>query len=200
MNIIHKTILFFFNLLYPLKVINKENVPQGGAIFCCNHFSALDCGYVAKVYNKDIFFMAKKELFKNKLIGGVIKSFGAIPVDRENIDMKSMLDCMKVLKNKHKLVIFPEGTRNKVNDNLQKLKSGCSVFAVKTKTPIVPMMLLKKAKFLRKNYIIIGRPIYFEDFYGKKLTEDDINVMDNIIADTMKSLQKELKDKVLMKK
>ena len=199
MNIFHKTILFFFNLLYPLKVINKENVPQGGAIFCCNHFSALDCGYVAKVYNKDIFFLAKKELFSNKVIGGIIKSFGAIPVDRDNIDMKSMLECMKVLKNRHKLVIFPEGTRNKVNDNLQELKSGCSVFAVKTKTPIIPMMLLKKAKFLRKNYLIIGSPIYFEEFYGKKLTEEDIKVMDNTIADKMKSLQKELKDKVLAK-
>ena len=200
MNFVHKTILFFFNFLYPLKIINKENVPKYGAIFCCNHFSALDCGYVAKVYNKDIYFMAKKELFKNKFVGGIIKSFGAIPIDRDNVDMKSMLECLKVIKNKHKLVIFPEGTRNKVDDNLQPLKSGSTIFSVKGKTPIVPMAILKKAKFLRKNYLLVGEPIYFEEFYGKKLTEEDIKKMDEILAESMRNLHKELKEKVQKKK
>ena len=200
MNFAHKTILFFFNLMYPLKIINKENVPKDGAIFCCNHFSALDCGYVAKLYNKDIYFMAKKELFKNKLVGGLVKSFGGISIDRENIDMKSMLECLKVLKGQHKLVIFPEGTRNKIDDNLQPLKSGSTVFAVKSKTPIVPMVILKKAKFLSKNFLLVGKPIYFEEFYEKKLTEEDIKKMDDILAENMRNLHKELKEKVQKRK
>lgn len=42
-----------------------------------------------------------------------------------------MMTAMKLLKDGNKLVVFPEGTRNKVNEELQEIKGGAGVFAVK---------------------------------------------------------------------
>ena len=196
MNLFHKTILSIWSLFYPLKIYGKENIPKNeGAVFVCNHFSALDCGFVARAYNKDIFFLAKKELFDNKLIGSIIKGFGGIPIDRGNPDIKSLFIATKVLKDNHKLAIFPEGTRNRTKTNqLQELKGGTVVFAIKAKCAIVPMMLDKKAKFLRRTNLIIGQPFYLDEFYGKKLTPELIDEITQIMRDKMLEQQEKLNE------
>jgi Fic family protein len=42
MNFFHKIPIFFFSLLYPLKVYGKENIPDGGCVMVSNHFRAID--------------------------------------------------------------------------------------------------------------------------------------------------------------
>lgn len=186
---------------YRLKIFGKENVPDGGAVIVCNHFRALDCGVVAKIYGKDIGFLAKNELFKNKLLAKLIKWLGGIPVDRENPAPSSMIKALKILKNGGKLAIFPEGTRNKTGTNeLQPIKSGSGFFAVKAKVPIVPVMMERKLRFLRRNYVIVGKPFYLEEFYDKKLSEEDVSKIDNIVFEKMKEQLVELENKIKEKK
>lgn len=178
--------IFFFSLFYPMKVYGKENIPEGGAVLVCNHFRAIDCGFIKRIYYKNIKFLAKKEVFKNKLIGKIAKAYGGISIDRENPDMKSLLEAIKEIKKGHKLCIFPEGTRNISGTNeLQEIKGGSAVFSVKAKCPIVPIMILSKSKILRKTKIIIGKPFELTEYYGKKLTEKEISEMDNIIREKM---------------
>ncbi len=178
--------IFFFSLFYPMKVYGKENIPEGGAVLVCNHFRAIDCGFIKRIYYNNIKFLAKKEVFKNKIIGKIAKAYGGIPIDRENPDMKSLLEAIKEIKKGHKLCIFPEGTRNTSGTNkLQEIKGGSAVFSVKAKCPIVPIMMLKKSKIFRKTKIIIGKPFELEEFYGKKLTEQDIAEMDKIVSEKM---------------
>lgn len=199
---IHRFILRSWNIFYPVKIYGKENIPEGNCVIVCNHFRAIDCGFVADVYNKkDIKFLAKKELFKNKFIGKIIKSFGAIPIDRENPDMKSVLEAMKILKSGGKLVIFPEGTRNvSGSTELQELKGGTAIFALKTKSPIVPVMMLDKAKCCKKTHIIVGKPFELSDYYGKKTSEEDLKVIDGIIREKMIAEQVKLREIVESKK
>lgn len=193
MNFFHRIPLFFFNIVYPYKIHGKENIPKGGAVFICNHFRAIDCGFVTDAYNKDVYFLAKKELFNNKLLGKIVKSFGAIPVDREKPDIKSIMLALRVLKDGHKLVVFPEGTRNKTGTiELQPIKGGSMIFAVKAKCPIVPMMLDKKAKPFRKTHLIIGEPFELVDFYDKKLDDENIHKMEHIVCAKMVEQQKKL--------
>ena len=202
MTFFHKIPIFFFSLFYPLKVYGKENIPNGGAILICNHFRAIDCGFIVRADKKDnIKFLAKNELFKNKLFGKIVKSYGAIPIDRENPDMKSLLAAIRTIKDGNKLCIFPEGTRNKTGTNeLQDIKDGAEVFAVRAKCPIVPIMILKKSKIFRKTHMIIGKPFTLEDFYGKKLTEIDMENMSNIVREKMIEQQKILIDITTKKK
>ena len=201
MNFLHRIPLRAFCLLYPCKIYGKKNLPNGRAVLVSNHFSALDCGFIAKVYNKDIKFLAKKEIFKNKFISWLIKSFGGIPIDRDKPDMKSLVTAIKVLKEEHKLAIFAEGTRNKSGtDELQPIKGGAIVFAVKTKSPIVPIMILKKLRFMRKTPLIVGEPFELSEYYDKKYGEKELLEMEEIVAEKMRALHGQLKEIVNNKK
>ena len=195
MNFFQKIPIFFFSLLYPIKVYGKENIPEGGAVFVCNHFRAIDCGFIARICDKDIKYLAKKELFKNKLFTKIIRSYGGIPIDRDNPDMKSLLEAIKEIKKGHKLCIFPEGKRNVTGtSDLQEIKGGTVIFSVKAKCPIVPIMMLKKAKIFRRTKIIIGKPFELDEYYGKKLGEQDIMDMAKVVREKMIEQQEILKN------
>jgi 1-acyl-sn-glycerol-3-phosphate acyltransferase len=114
--------------------------------------------------------------------------------------MKSLLEAIKVIKSGNKLCIFVEGTRNKSGTNqLQEIKGGSMIFAVKAKCPIVPMMLNGKAKPFRKTHLIIGEPFELSDFYGKKLNNDDMEEMAKIVTNKMLEQQNKLNE-ILNKK
>ena len=194
MNFFQKIPIFFFSMLYPMKVYGKENIPKGGAVLVSNHFRAIDCGFIARICTKDIKYLAKKEIFKNKLFSKIVRSYGGIPIDRENPDMKSLLEAIKEVKKGNKLCIFPEGKRNVSGTNdLQEIKGGSVIFSVKAKCPIVPIMMLKKAKMFSKTKIIIGKPFELSEYYGKKISEEDIDALDQIVREKMIEQQNELK-------
>ncbi len=195
MNFFQRIPVFFFRMLCPCKIYGKENIPSGKTVIVSNHFHACDCGYLAEVYPKDVYFLAKKELFKNKFVSAVLKSYGGIPIDRENPDMSSLVTAIRVLKGGHKLVLFPEGTRNKTGTNeLQAIRGGAMVLAVKSKSPIVPVMMSGKLKIFKRTHIIVGKPFELSDFYGEKLTDERIDEMEKVVYDKMVEQQKILFD------
>ena len=101
--------------------------------------------------------------------------------------MKSLLKIIKLLKNDEKVAIFPEGTRNKSKTNeLQEIKGGAGVFALKAKCEIVPMMMLKKARMFRKTKLIIGKPFDLSEYYGVKLDDGVIKAIDDKVSEKMK--------------
>ena len=94
-----------------------------------------------------------------------MKKIGAIPVDRGKPDIEAVKTSLRVLKEKQKpLLIFPTGTRTSSPDEVQNLKNGVSMFATKTDSLIVPIVLVRKPKFLRSNRMIIGEPINPKDY------------------------------------
>ena len=104
------------------------------------------------------------------------------------------------MRNK-KLIVFPEGTRNKTKtDKIQQIKGGTGVFAVKSKCPIVPIIALKKPRIFIKNSYLIGKPFYLDAFYGKKLDDAVIQEIDELITKKMVETQIELKNLVGGKK
>lgn len=184
-----------------MKVHGKENIPEGGAILASNHFRGIDPGYIVRAYDKNVKFLAKKELFKNKLFDKILRAYGAIPINRDNPDMKSLLEAIKVVKSGNKLCIFVEGTRNKTGTNeLQEIKGGAMVFAVKAKCPIVPMMFLTKGKLFKRLHLIIGEPFTLEQFYGIKLGEEQFEQMNEIVKNKMVEQQNILIEKLAKKK
>ena len=114
-----KPLWALFTLIFPSKVYGKNNFPQGKALIVANHYTAIDPCYMLKFAKKDIFFLAKKEAIENKRFGKFLISVGAIPIDRENNDVRAMMNAIKVLKEEKKLVVFPEGTRNKTSMELR---------------------------------------------------------------------------------
>ncbi len=177
-------------LIFPTVIKGRENLQKGKAIITPNHTSNLDILLIlANTFEKK-YVLSKKELFKNKFIGFFIKLIGGISIDRNNPDIKAMKNCLNVLKNEKKLIIFPEGTRNKGDVNqLGEIKNGTGMFAVKSKAKIIPVWISKRPKCFRLTKIIIGKPYELDEFYGKKLNDEDNKLINNIIKEKMIELK-----------
>ena len=177
------------SIMHPTYIYGRKNRPKGKVIISCNHRSNWDIvSYILHTSEK-VKILAKKELFKNKLFGAILKSFGAIPIDREHNDIGAIKDCMKALKEDKKLFVFLEGTRLKDESLVMgEVKSGMTLIAIKTKTPILPMWVVQKPRLFRKSQYIIGKPFELSEFYGKKLDEETLNEANNIVRDKMLEL------------
>lgn len=189
-------------LFYPVKVIGKKNLPKKkGYVLTCNHFTNMDPVLLDVYLNKKIRFLAKKELFKNKFVGFFLKRFGGFPVDREKPGVSSFKFALEVLKKNKILGIFPEGTRNKniEEEGLMQLKNGAIVFASKGESQIVPVVIYKKPKAFRKNYILIGEPIDIIGEDKRRLTreEQELNVQNLVSA--MSKLREDMDTKLAQK-
>lgn len=177
-------------MFYPTKFIGKKNLPKEGCIIASNHKSNLDAILLATHTWEKKYYLAKKELFEKKGNAFLFKGIGCIKIDRQTNDIGAIKECLKVLKDKKKLVIFPEGTRvNNEKQELGEVKHGVAMFAIKGKVPIVPMFILNKPKFLRRNKVYIGEPFTLEEFYGKKLSNEELTLASEKVAEKMNELR-----------
>ena len=190
------------SILYPTRVIYKNRMPKKKkCIATSNHYSNLD----PLIYNFRFFrkyrFLAKKELFKTKFSAWLFKKIGAIKVDRSQITPSVYKECLKELKNEKQLFIFPEGTRNKKDtEEMGDIKSGVITFASKGDAEIVPMIMYRKPKLFRKNYIIVGEPFKVEGEDPKRLTKEELEENTARYAKIMDDLRVELDNLVVSKK
>lgn len=188
-------LLFYIpaKLFFPIKVLGKENLKHidRGAVFACNHYSNIDGILITiNLFKTDFKYLAKIELAKNRLSRWFFKMLGAIYIDRGKADITAMRRVMKCLKNNENIMIFPEGTRNKSDDDgLQTMKDGVVYLASKTDSYVVPMLIEKRPKVFSKNRIIIGKP-YLIDKDKKSQTEHNTEELGNKINELRLSLQK----------
>ena len=180
-------------ILFPTRIIGKKNkIKKGRVILCCNHQSNLDPPLIAVSFFRRFYYMAKKSLFKNKFLGWLLSKFGAYPVDRETIDIKAMKKTLDLLKNDKALCLFPQGTRL-TDVEVSQLKDGAILFSLKTNSPILPCVFLKKPGLFRFNKFIIGEPIKLyemEQFANKKINDDLIAMGKKILFEKMNNLMK----------
>ncbi|MFQ9177712.1 MAG: lysophospholipid acyltransferase family protein, partial [Christensenellaceae bacterium] len=105
-----------------------------------------------------IRLMAKKELFKNRFFGAVLRAFGAFPVSRGESDAAAVSNAMKMVADGELVGIFPEGTRIK-GDALGKFQPGVAMMAMRSKAAIIPVYIDRKLKLFRRTHVTIGTPI-----------------------------------------
>lgn len=193
----------FIKLFYPTKVIGRKNLPKKeGFVLTSNHYSNLDVLILGVSLGKKIRYLAKKELFKSKIGSWYLKKLGAYPVDRDNPDLSSFKFGINTLKNGKILGIFPEGTRNKGADDaeLQDLKTGAITFASKTGTKIVPVMIYRRARVWRRNYIVIGEPFEIQAENAKKLSHEEVDENAKKLKETMTKLREDFENERNKKK
>lgn len=137
----------FFRFYIRLKVVGDYGPiykTQPRLLVISNHASHLDAISIAASipfwYWKDLFIAAAKDYFFSN---GFITFFsqhclGAIPIDRKDKKGEAVKLCVTLLEQLDRiwLILFPEGTRS--NDGvIHEFKRGVSIFAEKTKTPIL---------------------------------------------------------------
>ena len=167
--IIRFVILTYCRIVYRLKVIGLENVPKEGAvIFCGNHRTYLDPPAIVVTAGRHMRFLAKEELRKNTLFAFLGFVFDGIYVKRDAKDITAMKEAMKTLKAGECVGMFPEGTRNGLEKNDGKMKSGACYMALKTNALIVPIGIQGEAKPFKRTTLVFGKPIDFSKKYDLK--------------------------------
>lgn len=183
----------FYKTLYRVKVFDKENIiKKGRNIVVCNHLGKADVLAVGALYPDKTTFLAKVEWFESKAFGWILRKLGAIPLDRDKPSLSSIKEGLQVLKDNKRLGIFPEGRRNFETNDLQEIKQGTALFAVKGKSMITPVIIYDRLKMFKKGYVIVGKPLDFSKYYDVKFNDEVSAECTKIINDAMHELQAEL--------
>jgi len=125
-------------LYFRLRRRGTEHVPDGGVILASNHRSFLDPFAIGCCIGRPIYFVAKRELFRNPLLGWFLNCLGAFPIKRGASDEESMATAFALLERGQAVVIFPEGTRIRTG-SLARPKRGVGRLALESGKPVVPI-------------------------------------------------------------
>ena len=175
MNFSYRLGWIFFRAWYATyfrwRVFNPERVPETGAvILASNHASFLDPPLVGAGLKRGINYLARESLFRFPGIGALLRSWSAVPVDRDGGGAAGLRAIMDRLLAGGGIILFPEGTRTR-DGNLQPARSGIGLVVVKSTAPVVPVRVFgtyeaygRQVKFPRPKRIAVkyGRPMNFE--------------------------------------
>lgn len=164
-------------LLFPVfrvRTKGTENVPASGPVMLAfNHRSNLDPVMAGITCPRQLNFMAKSELFKNKFFGSLITKLGAFPVHRGRGDIGAFKTAINIFRNEGAMLIFPEGGRVKPGKK-SSAKPGVSVIASKCGVPVVPVHIIGEYKWMRKITVVYGEPMDFMQYKGQKLSGEEL--------------------------
>lgn len=127
-----------------LIVIGKENIPIDQAVlFVGNHRSYFDIILTYISVPDMTGYISKKEMNKIPLLRKWMKGIGCLFLDRDDIrkGMQMILDAVDKIKSGISIFIFPEGTRNKSEDEFLPFRAGSLKIADKSKCPVVPVAI-----------------------------------------------------------
>lgn len=157
---------FIFSVIYPCDIQNSKSLPEDkGIVVCSNHLHNMDPVLINYSQNRMVHFMAKKELFKNKLFAKIITALGAFPVNRGNDGGKAIGVAQELLRDNECVGIFIEGRRSKTGQ-LGRPHIGAFLIAYETGSSILPCCITPKAglvKPFKKTKITYGEPITCEE-------------------------------------
>ena len=184
-------------------VLGEENVPKDQAVlYVANHRSFFDILLTYVRVPSPTGFISKKEMEKFPLLRNWMRNLHCLFLDRENIrqGMETILKGIEKLKSGISIFIFPEGTRNKVNDSFLPFHGGSFKLAEKSGCPIIPVSLNNTADIfedhfpkIKKAHVIIeyGKPIVI-----KELPPENKKNLAVYVSDQIKSMY--LKNKALV--
>ena len=182
--IVRGAIYIWCKIYYRAEINGLENIPkEGPIIFCGNHRTYLDPPLMVVTAKRDMRFLAKEELYKNKFLSFLGWVFEAIPVKRDEKDITAIKESLKALKNGQCIALFPEGTRNGMEKG-EKAKDGVAFFAVRSGAKVVPCGIKGGTKENKKVTITYGKPLD----YSKYRNEKDKQMLDNITKEIMDNI------------
>ncbi len=165
-------------LVFFMRIEGRENIPRGkNVVLMGNHQCLLDPLTLALcARDREIHYMVKKELFRNRAFAWVLRKVHAFPVDRGNIDMGAVRTAMGVLRDGDTLGIFPEGTRSRTGHMLP-LLGGASLIALKSGCDVVPVYIDGRYKPFRRMKVIIGESVPMDDLRAGRMGKESVDTL-----------------------
>jgi cytidylate kinase len=187
----------FWKLFFGLRIYGQRNMRyREHFIFASNHISYADPPIVGSSLNREVSFVAKKELFSNRFLGWLIRSYNAIPIDRDEIDRRTLKLLISKLKSGESVLMFPEGTRSKTGE-LGTLKGGIGFLSLHTGSTVVPLFVrgsngLRDCLVRRKRLELhIGPPIRLPAGYEPEDKKLDYRLLNQMVFETLRMMKDE---------
>ncbi len=179
-----------------------HHIPRkGGAILSINHVGYLDfalTGTAALPTGRYVRFMAKKEVFDNKLAGPLMRGMHHISVDRSS-GTASFVAALRALRAGEVVGIFPEGTIS-VSFEIKELKSGAVRLAMAAGVPVIPTIVWGSQRIWTKKVkrnlrhekipvtVAFGEPLFFNK-------QSDVAASESLLRETMIAMLYEVQQK-----
>ena len=200
---LHFLLAWIVRIIFNIKVVGRENQPKKGEgpfIICANHISAIDPIAIAvSLRHVQPNFMAKSQLFKNKLLSWFFRNLGCFPVNRDGNDVGALRNTLRIVKEGKCLGIFPQGTRRPgVDPRDTKVRGGVGMICGHTGAAVLPIYIHTKdntAKLFRRRVVIIGKPITPEEIAYVPRQAGEYDRISKLVFDRICDLGDEYKQK-----
>lgn len=157
------------------EVYGEENLPKdGGYMMYPNHQGKYDVYGMISVHKEPCTFVMDVKKSNSIFIKQIVDVLEAKRLDKQNNRqaMKIINEVAKEVANGRKYILFPEGMYdNKKKNSLVEFKSGCFKICLKSKVPIVPVVLIDSYKPYNswdigeiKTQVHYLKPILFDEY------------------------------------
>lgn len=150
-----------------LILLGTERIPRDSAVlYVGNHRSYFDIVLTLCAFPGITGYVAKREMLKWPLLNLWMKNIHCLFLDRKNIreGLKTILEGVEEVKKGVSLCIFPEGTRNKVNDTFLPFHDGSFKIAQKGHVPVIPMVIVNSAAVFEDHFPKIKKAVVVIEF------------------------------------
>ena len=186
----------YFKIFHGFSVKGLENIPEDKPfILACNHSSFFDPPAIGCKIPRNLHYFARDSLFFWPL-GLLIGKLNSIPVNRGQLDLGTLRKVLRVLKNGHPILVFPEGTRSE-DGKLQAPQKGLGLLVSKSSVSVIPARIYgtdkafgKKHLFPRwgrRIYLNIGPEIAFSDSVDVKSKKKYLEIS-TVVMNTIETL------------
>ena len=184
-----------------------EHIPKtGGVVIAANHISHLDAlafGHFVYGNGRIPRFLAKSGVFKNAIVGGVLRAAKQIPVYRDTADAANALrDAIASVTAGEAVLVYPEGTitRDPGLWPMTAAKSGAARIALATGCPVIPVAQWGAHEILgytekrphllpRKRMIMLaGPPVDLDDLRARPVDAETVRLATERIMDAVTEL------------
>jgi 1-acyl-sn-glycerol-3-phosphate acyltransferase len=191
----------FARLVWRLEVQGASNVPlEGGVIIAPNHLSLLDPPLIGCACPRELRYLAKAELFRNRLFARFIRRLGAFPVERGTADVGAIKTALQFLKDGRAVIIFIEGTRG-TGKYLLPPTPGVTLLARQSGAPVVPTAIVgseqawpKGSKLPHRAQVKVafGTPVRYQELFGARTDREARDTFSELIMERIEALTHQL--------
>lgn len=188
-------------LIWRLEVVGAERVPlDGAAIIAPNHLSVLDPPLIGCACPRELRYIAKAELFRNRAIGWFLRRLGGFPVERGAADVGAIKTALNFLKAGRAVIIFIEGTRGD-GTRLLPPTPGVTLLARQSGAAVVPTAIVgtdkawpRGAKLPRRAQIKVafGQPLTYREVFDERTDRAARDAFSELVMERIEALTYEL--------
>ena len=171
-----KAWMAFQIFLLGIKIETQGKLDDTCDMVMMNHQSLLDIIVIEHIHNRDLAWVAKKEISDLFFFGHIINGPKMISVDRENKAglMHLLKEAKDRLEKKRPIAMFPEGTRSD-GKSMLKFRPGAKMIANKFNLKVQPIVLFNTRNIVDSKKLLatpgIVKVVFLEPIQADKKTD-----------------------------